>query len=352
MEKREKDNQTTVTEFIILGFKSLPELQTLLFIIFLAIYMVTMVGNLLIAAVVLANHNLHKPMYFFLGNLSVLDTCYTSTILPRILASIINDYHRISFSGCFLQFYFFAFLAGAESYLLSAMSYDRYLAICKPLHYVTLMNNRLCVQLSLASWMTGIVASAFTTFFASQRLCVQLSVAPWIIGAVLTAITAFCASHLNFCGPNEIDHFFCDYTPLLMLSCGETKQAEILMTVVGFAGIMPPLILTLTSYACIINTILKIPSNSGRKKAFSTCSSHLIVVTIFYGTLIIVYMLPNTDTLRGLNKIFSLCYTILTPMFNPFIYSLRNRDFKQALTKAFRKFVSERTMEGNQMQQN
>ncbi|XP_053218469.1 olfactory receptor 11L1-like [Podarcis raffonei] len=304
MEKREKDNQTTVTEFIILGFKSLPELQTLLFIIFLAIYVVTMVGNLLIAAVVLANHNLHKPMYFFLGNLSVLDTCYTSTILPRILASIINDYHRISFSGCFLQFYFFAFLAGAESYLLSAMSYDRYLAICKPLHYVTLMNNRLCVQLSLASWMTGIVASAFTTFFASQ---------------------------LTFCGPNEIDHFFCDYEPLLMLSCSETQHTEIVMSVLGSACTMPPMMLTFASYVCIISTILQIPSNSGRSKAFSTCSSHLIVVTIFYGTLIIVYILPKSDTLRDLNKVFSVFYTILTPMFNPFIYSLRNREFKEAL---------------------
>ncbi|XP_033026315.1 olfactory receptor 6B1-like [Lacerta agilis] len=323
--KKERDNETLVTEFILLGFKTLPELQTPIFVIFLAIYMVTVAGNILIATAVLADHRLHKPMYFFLGNLSILEICYTSTTLPKLLASLLSEYHGISFSGCFLQFYFFGCFACTECYLLSVMSYDRYVAICKPLHYVTLMNS---------------------------RLCVQLSVAPWIIGAVLPAITAFCASHLDFCGPNEIDHFICDYTPLLMLSCGETQQAEMLMTVVGFAGIMPPLILTLTSYACIINTILKIPSNSCRKKAFSTCSSHLIVVTIFYGTLIIVYMLPNTDTLRDLNKIFSLCYTILTPMFNPFIYSLRNRDFKQALTKAFSKFVPERTMEGNQMHQN
>ncbi|XP_061448066.1 olfactory receptor 6B1-like [Rhineura floridana] len=313
MAKRAKDNQTTVTEFILLGFKTFPELQTLLFVLFLAIYMVTMAGNILIAAVVIAKHHLHKPMYFFLGNLSILETCYTSTILPRILASFMSNYHGITFSGCFLQFYFFAFLAGAESYLLSAMSYDRYLAICKPLHYVTLMNSRLCVQLSFASWVTGAVASAFTTFFASQ---------------------------LTFCGPNEIDHFFCDYAPLLMLSCSETQQTEIVMTVLGSACTMPPLMLTLTSYVCIISTILKIPSNTGRRKAFSTCSSHLIVVTIFYGTLIIVYILPKTNTLRDLNKVFSVFYTILTPMFNPFIYSLRNREFKEALRTAINQFVS------------
>ncbi|XP_066485429.1 olfactory receptor 11L1-like [Tiliqua scincoides] len=313
MAKTERENQTTVTEFLLLGFKLLPHLQTLLFVVFLAIYMVTMTGNILIAVVILADHHLHKPMYFFLGNLSVLEICYISTILPRILASFISDYHGISFSGCFIQFYFFAFLAGAESYLLSVMSYDRYLAICKPLHYVTLMKNRLCAQLSLASWLTGIVASAFTTLFASQ---------------------------LSFCGPNEIDHFFCDYTPLLKLSCSDTQQTEMVMTMLGSACTMPPLVLTLASYAFIIITILKIPTTSGRSKAFSTCSSHLIVVTIFYGTLIIVYILPKNNTLKDLNKIFSVFYTILTPVINPFIYSLRNREFKEALRKVINRFVS------------
>ncbi|XP_053118663.1 olfactory receptor 6B1-like [Hemicordylus capensis] len=312
MAKRERDNQTTVTEFVLLGFKTLPDFQIILFVVFLVVYIVTMTGNILIVAVIMSNHHLHKPMYYFLENLSVLETCYTSTILPRMLASFISDYHRISFTGCFLQFYFFAFLAGAESYLLSAMSYDRYVAICKPLHYVTIMNGKLCAQLSVASWITGIVASAFTTFFASQ---------------------------LVFCGPNEIDHFFCDYTPLLMLSCSETQQTEMVMTVLGSACTLPPLLLTLVSYVCIITTILRVPSNTGRSKAFSTCSSHLMVVTIFYGTLIIVYLLPKTDTLRDLNKVFSVFYTILTPMINPFIYSLRNREFKEALRKSISKFL-------------
>lgn len=310
-----------VTEFILLGFKTQPDLQTALFVTFLAIYMVTMAGNIIIVSVVLTNQYLQRPMYFFLGNLSVLETFYTSTIVPRILASFISNNHSISFNACFIQFYFFAFLAGAESYLLSAMSYDRYIAICKPLHYVNLMSNRLCVQLTLASWIIGIVASAFTTLFASK---------------------------LTFCGPNEIDHFFCDYAPLLKLSCSDTQQTELVMTILGSICTMPPLLLTLASYACIIVTILRIPSDSGRSKAFSTCSSHLIVVTIFYGTLIIVYIMPKTKGLRDLNKVFSVCYTILTPMINPFIYSLRNTEFKEALRKASRQFVSLRRIQGTQ----
>ncbi|XP_015746781.2 olfactory receptor 6B1-like [Python bivittatus] len=321
MAKEEKDNQTMVAEFILLGFKTLPQLQIIFFVIFLIMYMVTMAGNILIVVIILVNPSLYKPMYFFLGNLSVLETCYTSTILPRILASFITDYHGISFSGCFLQFYFFAFLAGAESYLLSVMSYDRYIAICKPLHYVIIMNHRSCIQLSLASWMIGLAAAAVTTFFTSQ---------------------------LTFCGPNKIDHFFCDYAPLLMLSCSQTEQAEMVMLVLGSACTLPPLLLTVTSYVCIIRTILGIPSTTGRSKAFSTCSSHLIVVTVFYGTLIIVYLLPKDRKLRNLNKIFSVFYTILTPMINPFIYSLRNGEFKQALTKSIGKLMSLRISLGIQ----
>nr|XP_056720548.1 olfactory receptor 6B1-like [Euleptes europaea] len=313
MAKTDMYNHTRVTEFVLTGFKTLPEKQYLLFGVFFAIYLVTMAGNILIVSVVLSNPYLHKPMYFFLGYLAFLETCYTSTILPRILASFISDYHGISFKGCFIQFYCFSFLAATESYLLSAMSYDRYVAICKPLYYATLMNNKLCVQLSLASWIIGIVASMFTTFLLSQ---------------------------LNYCGPNEIDHFFCDYAPLLMLSCSDTQEAEVVMTVLGSACTMPPLVFTLASYGCIITTILRIPSNSGRSKAFSTCSSHLIVVSIFYGTLIIVYILPKSEELRALNKVFSVFYTILTPMINPFIYSLRNREFKEALRKAMSKLVA------------
>uniref|UniRef100_A0ABM5GSD7 Olfactory receptor n=1 Tax=Pogona vitticeps TaxID=103695 RepID=A0ABM5GSD7_9SAUR len=316
--KREKGNDTMVEEFLLLGFKSVPAPESLLFLVFLVVYIITIGGNILVATIVLTTYHLHKPMYFFLGNLAVLETFYTSTILPRILASFISHYQRISFTGCFLQFYFFASLVCTECYLLSAMSYDRYLAICRPLHYVTIMNGRLCFQLSLATWITGFVASAFTTFFASQ---------------------------LKFCGPNEIDSFFCDYSPLLLLSCSDTQQTETLMSVLGAACTMPPLLLTMVSYVCIITTILKIPSTTSRRKAFSTCSSHLTVVTIFYGTLIIVYILPKTNALRDMNKVFAVFYTIVAPMVNPFIYSLRNTEFRVALRKAVCKLVTWRRIQ-------
>ncbi|XP_042329594.1 olfactory receptor 6B1-like [Sceloporus undulatus] len=313
MAQRETVNQTMVTGFILLGFRTVPELQSLLFVVFLVIYVVTMAGNILIAMVLFTNHHLHKPMYFFLGCLSVLETCYSSTILPRALIGFITEYNWISFTGCFLQFYFIGTFACTECFLLSAMSYDRYLAICKPLHYAALINSRLCIQLSLTSWIISMVATTFTTFFASQ---------------------------LTFCGPNEIDHFFCDYTPLLMLSCSDTHQTETLISVLGSTCTVPPMLLTLISYVCIICTILKIPSTTGRSKAFSTCSSHLIVVTIYYGTLIVVYILPKSSSMKDLNKIFSVFYAILTPMINPFIYTLRNREFKAALRKAFRDYQS------------
>ncbi|XP_063158187.1 olfactory receptor 6B1-like [Candoia aspera] len=321
MARKESDNQTVVTEFLLLGFKTRPELQIVLFVVFLAIYMATVFGNILIVAVVLTNHNLHKPMYFFLGNLSVSEICYSSVIVPRTLVSFIRDYHGISFSGCFLQFYFMGSFACFECYLLSTMSFDRYLAICKPLSYVTIMNHRLCVQLSLVSWMIGFVSTSFTTLFASQ---------------------------LIFCGPNEMDHFFCDYSPLLFLACSDSYQAETSMSVLGSACTMPALLMTLASYVCIIRTILRIPSISGRRKAFSTCSSHLIVVAIFYGTLIIVYTLPKSNRLNNLNKVFSVLYTVLTPMMNPFIYTLRNREFKDALRKVTNNIVSSRRVQNTQ----
>ncbi|KFO72082.1 Olfactory receptor 5V1, partial [Cuculus canorus] len=300
-------NQTSLTEFILLGFGNIPNLRIFLFLFFLLIYFVTITGNILIILLIVIDQHLHTPMYYFLGNLSCLETCYTSNILPRMLVNFLTKENRISFNNCFLQFYFFASLACAECYLLSAMSYDRYLAICKPLHYTTLMSVRSCILLAAGSWLCGFLASICTTLYAS-----------W----------------LTFCGPNEIDHFFCDYTPLLVLSCSETHETESVMSILASACTMPPFLLTLASYICIITAILKIPSNVGRQKAFSTCSSHLIVVILFYGTLIIVYTLPKTKALREVNKILSVFYTILTPMLNPLIYSLRNKKFKEALRKA------------------
>ncbi|XP_065419146.1 olfactory receptor 11A1-like [Chrysemys picta bellii] len=306
IEKAEEDNRTVITEFILLGFGNLPELQILLFLVFLVIYTVTMFGNVLIIVLVVADQHLHTPMYFFLGNLSCLETCYTSTILPRMLASLLTGDRTISVSGCFAQFYCFCSLATTECYLLAAMSYDRYLAICKPLRYAALMNGRLFLQLTAGSWMSGFLICVIMMCFMSQ---------------------------LTFCGPNEIDHFFCDFSPMLKLSCSDTSMIALVCFILAFLDLPCPFLLTVTSYVCIIATILKIPSTTGRQKAFSTCSSHLIVVTLFYGTIMIVYMIPKSSNLRALNKVFSVFYTVLTPMLNPLIYSLRNKEVKEALRK-------------------
>ncbi|CAM5097742.1 unnamed protein product, partial [Natator depressus] len=288
-------NQTAITEFLLLGFGDLPDLQILLFLIFLVIYMATVVGNTLIVMLVVADQHLHSPMYFFLGNLSCVETCYTAAIVPRMLASLLTGDKTISVSGCILQLYFFGSLVATECCLLAVMSYDRYLAICKPLHYSTLMNIRFSFKLAAGSWLNGFLALTIFVLFLSQ---------------------------LIFCGPNEMDHFYCDVIPLMELSCSDTHQVIMGDFILSCVFTLPPFLLTLTSYVCIIASILRIPSTTGRQKTFSTCSSHLIVVTIFYGSLMIVYMLPKHDTLRDLNKVLSLCYTVLPPLVNPLIYSL------------------------------
>ncbi|XP_074827004.1 olfactory receptor 10A7-like [Natator depressus] len=306
MADTEQGNQTSLTEFILLGFGNIPKLQILLFLLILVIYIVTMAGNILIVVLVVTDQHLHTPMYFFLGNLSCLETCYTSALLPRMLASFLTGDRTISVGGCIIQFYFVGFFAATECYLLAMMSYDRYLAICKSLHYATLMNGSFCLQLAAGSWINGLLASSI------------------VMGMML---------QLTLCGPNEINHFFCEFTEIIYLYCNDIYQVELLITILSALFTLPPFALTGISYVCIISTILRIPSTSGRQKAFSTCSSHLIVVTTFYGTLIIVYLLPKTNTLRDLNKVFSVFYTILTPMANPFIYSLRNKEVKEALRK-------------------
>ncbi|XP_053901143.1 olfactory receptor 11A1-like [Malaclemys terrapin pileata] len=311
MEKGEGENQTSISEFILLGFGNLPGLQILFFSLFLGIYIVTMAANSLIVALVVADQHLHSPMYFFLGNLSCLEICYTSTILPRLLGSFLNGDRTISVTGCMVQFYWFGVLLTVECYLLASMSYDRYLAICKPLHYATLMNVRFCMQLAAGSWLSSFIILAMIIYLVSQ---------------------------LAFCGPNEIDHFLCDLTQMINLSCSDTGLVNLVTLIFSSTNIILPFLLTLTSYAYIISTILRISSTTGKQKAFSTCSSHLIVVTIYYGTLITVYMLPNTGALRILNKFVSILYTVLTPLINPLIYSLRNKEVKEALRRAQQKY--------------
>ncbi|XP_038227885.1 olfactory receptor 1020-like [Dermochelys coriacea] len=306
----EQGNQMSITEFILLGFGTLPELQILLFLLFLVIYIATMAGNILIVTLVVTHQHLRTARYFFLGNLSCLETFYTSTILPRMLASLLTEDRTVSFSGCLTQYYFFGSLAGTECLLLSVMSYDRYLAICNPMHYATRMSGRAWIQLAGASRIGGFLGNSITMFSISQ---------------------------LTFCGPNDINHFFCDLIPLINLSCNDPHLMEILTFTLCLIISLVPFLLTLMSYICIIETILRIPSTTGRQKAFSTCSSHLIVVTIFYGTLLTVYMFPTTNTLSDFKKVLSVIYTVLTPLVNPLIYSLRNKEVKEVLRKAWRK---------------
>lgn len=311
MANSEKQNQTAVSEFFLLGFGDLPKLQLLLFMLFFIIYMATITGNLLIVLLVVTDEHLHTPMYFFLGNLSFLESSYSTTIMPKMLTGLMTGNGSISVKACLIQFFIFSFLGGAECYLLSVMSYDRFLAVSKPLHYTTVMNGRLCMQLAAGSWVSGILVGTSITVRVSQ---------------------------LSFCGPNEIDHYFCDVIPVIkQISCSDTHLVELFAFIFACIFTLPPFLLTVTSYAFIIATILRIQSVTGRQKAFSTCSSHLIVVALFYGTLMLVYMLPRSRNLRYMKKIFSLFYTVLTPMVNPLIYSLRNKEVKEALGKGIRK---------------
>ncbi|XP_039225307.1 olfactory receptor 10A3-like isoform X1 [Crotalus tigris] len=313
MGNKENQNMSSVTEFILLGFGDLIKLEFLLFPVFLMIYLMTMTGNLLIVLLIVIDGHLHTPMYFFLLNLSLLESCYSSVILPKTLLCLLTGKKSISLNSCFMQYYLFACLGGAECYFLSVMSYDRYLAVCKPLHYSTLMNNRLCLQLTIVSWASGILVSTSTTFSIAS---------------------------LTFCGPNVIDHYFCDLSPFIKeISCTDTYIVELTAFTFACTFTFPPLLLTWMSYIFIIYTIIRIPSTTGKQKAFSTCSSHLTVVALFYGTLMLVYMLPHSRNFKHLKKIFSLFYTALTPLINPLIYSLRNKEVKAAMWKGLRKFV-------------
>ncbi|XP_074838229.1 olfactory receptor 11A1-like [Carettochelys insculpta] len=313
MEKAERKNQTPIAEFIILGFGDVPELQPLLFLVFLVIYIVTVAGNSLLVVLVVTDRRLRTPMYYFLGNFSCLETCYSSAILPRLLASLLTGDRTISIKGCLLQLSVFGVMAVIENLLLTAMSYDRYLAIRHPLRYAALMNGKVSCQLVTVSWI------------GSFMFCTIVSVLLW---------------QLTFCDSKEIDHFFCDFLPVIKLSCGDTQNLQ--LVTITFSGLMTvvPCLLTLASYVCIITTILRIPSTTSRQKAFSTCSSHLITVTIFYGTRITIYVVPTANTPKDLHKILSLCYTVLTPLINPVIYSLRNKEVKESLRKALLKLVA------------
>ncbi|XP_042329629.1 olfactory receptor 11A1-like [Sceloporus undulatus] len=303
-------NRTTMNFLMLCGFGNLQDHHLYFFPLFFGIYCITIMVNSLIVIAVSINKRLHTPMYFLLGNLSFLEIWYTSNIAPKMLVDSLRKEKIISVTGCIIQLYIFCALATAECFLLLLMSYDRYLAICNPLHYTKLMSWTYCIKLTICTWLWGFLSAA--------------------------ALNLIVFTSLTLCGPNHIDHFFCDLTSLLKLSCSDTHVAEVAVFVACFVVTLCPFLLTITSYAYIISTVIKIPSSSGKKKAFSTCSSHLIVVSTFYGTLGLTSVVSIGTESAELNKILSLLYIVLTPMFNPIVYSLRNKEVKETLSKLFR----------------
>nr|XP_033780521.1 olfactory receptor 1L4-like [Geotrypetes seraphini] len=314
MEPTDTENMTMVTEFIILGLSDNPKLQVPLFLVFLLNYLITLLGNLVIITLICADPRLHTPMYFFLSNLSVTDICYTSVIIPKLLGIFLLGFNTISYAGCLAQLYFFMGFASLEIFLLTVMAYDRYVAICHPLRYSLIMNWRVCILMVVTSWIIAFLNSSPTTAFVSL---------------------------LSFCGSNKIDHFFCDLTPLLKLSSTDTASTQVVILIETTLVSLIPFLLTIISYIYIISAILRIRSKEGRYKAFSTCSSHLTVVSVFYVSVFSVYLTPASVSSLGLGKILSVLYTTVTPMLNPIIYSLRNQEVKNALKKLLEKLLAQ-----------
>ncbi|XP_032757896.1 olfactory receptor 9G4-like [Rattus rattus] len=302
----EVDNRTILTEFILVGFSADPHWQLILFGIFLTIYLMTLSGNMTLIILIRIDSRLHTPMYFFIGGLSFLDFWYNSVYIPKILVNCVSDDKRISLAGCGAQFFFSCVAAYTECYLLAAMAYDRHAAICSPLLYSSIMSTSLC---------TGLVAGSY-------------------VGGILNAIAHTANTfRLRFCGKNIIDHFFCDVLPLVKMSCTDTHvYVKILSSMVGFT-VLSSILAIIISYFNILLAILRIRSASGRRKAFSTCASHLVSVTLFYGSLLFMYSRPSSNYSLERDKVAAMFYTIINPFLNPFIYSLRNKDVKEAFKK-------------------
>lgn len=311
MASSEEENMTQISAFILLGFGNLHGVQYLLFGVFLVIYVLTLMGNIVILPVVLADFSLHSPMYFFLGHFSFLEIGYTTTIEPMMLGTLLSDHVPISFPDCACQFYllmffFFPALVATECFLLDVVFYDHFIAICNPLHYSSLMDHWSCLQLAAASWVAAFLA------------------------LILLMVLIF---WLTFCAAEEIDHLFCDLKPIMKLACTDTQIAEITSFICTSLFALGPFLLTLASYTHIISTIMRIPSVTRKQRAFSTCSSHLTVVSLYYGSLGIVYGFLSGLQNENLLKLLSLLYTVLTLALNPIIYSLRNKDVKVTLRK-------------------
>ncbi|XP_006870233.1 PREDICTED: olfactory receptor 2D3-like [Chrysochloris asiatica] len=301
-----KGNQTSITEFILLGLSQDPKVQILLFCVFLIIYLLSVFGNLLIIILIQTDSRLHTPMYFFLKNLSFADFCFSTSIVPQMLVHFLVKKKTISFTGCSIQIVVFLLAGCTECALLAVMSYDRYVAVCKPLHYSTIMTQRVCVQLAIVSWVTGAFVCSVDSAFT---LC------------------------LPYQAENVINHYFCEPPALLKLASADTYQAEMALFSMGVVILLAPVFLILVSYWHIISTVMRMQSGEGRLKVFSTCGSHLTVVVLYYGSGIFAYMRPNTKVMSQKDKVISVFYSVMTSMLNPIIYSLRNKDVKGALKK-------------------
>lgn len=297
-------NHSEVTDFILIGFQVRPEIHMLLFLLFLLVYSMVLLGNVGMMTIIMTDPRLNTPMYFFLGNLSFIDLFYSSVIAPKAMINFWSESKSISFAGCVTQLFLFALFIVTEGFLLAAMAYDRFIAICNPLLYSVQMSTRLCIQLVAGSYFCGCITSVLQTSMTFT---------------------------LSFCSSRTIDHFYCDDRPLERISCSDLYLHKAVSLFLCSVIILPTMLVIVVSYMYIISTILKIRSTEGRKKAFSTCSSHLGVVSVLYGAIIFMYFIP--DRFPELSKVASLCYTLVTPMLNPLIYSLRNKDVKDALRK-------------------
>nr|XP_012608027.2 olfactory receptor 11G2-like [Microcebus murinus] len=299
-------NSSTISGFVLLGFPCPREGQILLFVLFSAVYLLTLMGNGSIACVVRWDQRLHTPMYILLANFYFLEIWYITSTVPNMLANFLSDNKFISFAGCFLQFYFFFSLGSTECFFLAVMAFDRYLAICRPLHYPTIMTRRLCTNLVINCWVFGFL---------------------WFL------IPIIIISQMTFCGSRIIDHFLCDPGPLLALTCSRAPVIELTISTLSSLLLFIPFLFIVGSYALVLRAVLRVPSAAGKRKAFSTCGSHLAVVSLFYGSVMVMYVSPASKHKAGMQKIVTLFYSVITALINPVIYSLRNKDMKHAMKK-------------------
>ncbi|XP_007091474.2 olfactory receptor 11G2-like [Panthera tigris] len=302
------ETTNSVSHFILVGFPSSPEMQLLYFGLFSVVYTLTLMGNAAIVCAVRWERRLHTPMYILLGNFSLLEICYVTTTVPNMLANFLSSSKSISFVNCFAQFYFFFSLGCDEGFFLCIMAFDRYLAICRPLHYPRIMTKQLYTGLAIFGWSCGFV----------------LFLTPVVL-----------ISQLPYCGPNTINHFLCDPAPLMMLSCSEDTTTQFIYSTFNAVFMIGTFLFVLCSYALVIVAVLRMPSAAGKRKAFSTCASHLAVVILFFGSVMVMYVSPGSGRPVKMQKIVTLLYSVITPLCNPLIYSLRNKEMKTALKKIF-----------------